>query len=42
MAGAAVMLTAAVVPSREFKNSNARGLEGKLGDGDEHDGCSDG
>jgi hypothetical protein len=36
------MLTTAAVPSWEFENSNARQLEGKLGDGYENDGCSDG
>jgi hypothetical protein len=41
MAGAAVILTAAAMPSGEFEISNARRLEGKLSDGHEHDSCSE-
>ena len=42
MAGAAAMLTAAAVPSRQFENSNARRMRCTFGDGYEHDGCSNG
>ena len=40
--GAAVWLTAAAVPSREFENSNARSMRCTTSDGHKHDGCSDG
>ena len=42
VAGAAAMLTAAAVPSRQFENSNASGCDGEAGDGHELDGCSNG
>ena len=42
VAGAAAMLTAAAVPSREFQNPNARRMWCTTGDGHEHDGCSGG
>jgi hypothetical protein len=42
MAGAAVILTAAAMPSGKFEISNVGRLEGKLSHGHEHDSCSEG